>query len=54
MFLAGLLTAKPAGVQIDAFLTPSVSDAPYFGFDAETSAISGFDVGAWATLNPGF
>jgi hypothetical protein len=53
MFLAGLLTPKPAGVQIDTFMTPSVPATPYFGFDVENSAISGWDTGAWGTLNPG-
>jgi hypothetical protein len=53
MFLNGLLTPKPAGVQVAAFVTPSVLATPYFGFDVQNSAISGWDTGAWGTLNPG-
>lgn len=47
LFKGGYLSIKPAGVMIDAFLTPTVPDTPYFGFDVENSAIAGFDVGAW-------
>lgn len=47
LFRGGYLNIKPAGVKIDAYLTPSVPDIPYFGFDVENDAISGFDVGAW-------
>lgn len=49
----GYLDVKPAGVTIDAYITPSVPNAPFFGFDVENSTISGFDVGGWATLAPG-
>lgn len=47
LFTGGYLSVDPAGVQIDAFFTPAVADTPYFGFDVENSAISGFDVGAF-------
>lgn len=47
LFTGGYLNIKPAGVHIDAFYTPTVQDAPYFGFDVENSSIAGFDVGAW-------
>jgi hypothetical protein len=53
LFLAGYYSPKPAGVQIDFLATPSVAATPYFGFDAQNTSISGFDAGAWATLNPG-
>lgn len=46
----GYLTLKPAGVHINGYYAPTVPGAPFFGFDSETSAISGFDVGAWGAL----
>jgi hypothetical protein len=51
LFTQGYLSLKPSGVQIDAFMTPSVPSTPYFGFDAQNSSVSGFDVGAWGNLN---
>lgn len=50
LFRGGYLNIKPAGVKIDAYLTPTVQNAPYFGFDVENSSISGFDVGAWGSI----
>lgn len=50
LFQGGYLNLKPAGVKIDAYLTPTVSNAPYFGFDVENNSISGFDVGAWGNI----
>lgn len=47
LFKGGYLNVKPAGVKIDAYLTPSVPSTPYFGFDVENASISGFDSGAW-------
>lgn len=47
LFRGGYLNLKPAGVKIDAYMTPSVSNAPFFGFDVENNSIAGFDVGAW-------
>lgn len=49
LFTGGYLDLRPAGVLIDSYLTPSVDGAPFFGFDAENSAIAGYDVGAFAT-----
>ena len=51
LFTGGYLNIKPAGVKIDAFVTPTVPDTPYFGFDVENTSISGFDVGAWGLLS---
>lgn len=48
----GYLSIKPAGVGITYYVFPSVP-GPIFGFDLETPVISGFDVGAWATLFTG-
>lgn len=47
-----LLSLRPAGVLIDAYVIPSIPDTPLFGFDVEDSAISGFDVGSIATILP--
>lgn len=49
----GYLDVKPAGVRIDGYVTQSVAGKPLFGFDAENSTISGWDVGAWATITGG-
>lgn len=51
LFKGGYLNIKPATVKIDAYLTPTVLGAPYFGFDVENSSISGFDVGAWGNAS---
>lgn len=50
LFRQGYLDLKPEGVKIDAYLTPSVPDIPYFGFGVENSSISGFGVGAWGLI----
>ena len=50
LFQGGLLSMKPDGVHVDNYLVPSVPNTPYFGFDVENSAISGFDVGQWGIL----
>jgi hypothetical protein len=47
LFTGGFLNLRPAGVGINNYYLPSVPDSPVFGFDVETSAISGFDVGGW-------
>lgn len=51
LFTGGYLNNRPAGVQVDAYMMPSVDDTPYFGFDVENDSIAGFDVGAWGILN---
>ena len=48
LFLGGYLNLIPAGVGIGYHFVPSLPGVPVFGFDAENSSISGFDVGAWA------
>ena len=50
LFTGGYLSMKPEGVMIDAYMTPTVPNNPYFGFDVENSNISGFDVGAWGAV----
>jgi hypothetical protein len=54
LYLAGYFSPKPAGVQVDYLMTPSVAATPYFGFDVQNTHIAGFDTGAWGVLNPGF
>lgn len=49
LFSGGYLNLKPAGVQVDAYFTPSTPDTPYFGFGLANPSISGFGAGAWAT-----
>lgn len=53
LFTGGYLNLKPSTVKIDFYMTPTVANVPYFGFDVENAAISGFDGGAWAALTPG-
>jgi len=49
LFATNVLAIKPDGVRINNFWIPSVPwPTPFFGFDVENSAVSGFDVGAWA------
>lgn len=43
----GSLILVPAGVMISGYFTPSVPEAPMFGFDLENAMISGWDTGAW-------
>lgn len=51
LLTGGYLNLKPAGVMVDSYVTPSVPDTPFFGFDAQNDSVSGFDTGAWGTLN---
>lgn len=51
LFSGGYFDLRPAGVLIEGYLYPS-ANAPFFGFDVENSAISGFDVGAWGVSSP--
>lgn len=51
LFRGGYLNIRPAGVQIDAYLTPTVPSVPFFGFDVQNSSISGFDTGAWGNAS---
>lgn len=44
----GYFLLRPAGVLIIGYFEPSIPGSPIFGFDVESSTISGFDVGAWA------
>lgn len=53
LFVNGLLNIKPAGVRIDAFVTPSVPDAPYFGWGIDGPGIAGWGTGAWGVFAPG-
>lgn len=48
LLAAGEIDLKPVGVLVNYF-APSVWGDPLFGLDSETSAISGMDVGAWAS-----
>lgn len=51
LFTGGYLNLRPSGVQLDTHYTPGAPGAPYFGLDAETSVISGLDVGAFGVPN---
>ena len=53
LFTGNYLDVVPMGVGLLGYIEPSVAGAPVFGFDAENSTISGFDVGAWATITQG-
>jgi hypothetical protein len=47
LITGGYLTLKPCGVGVVGYVAPSVEDAPFFGWDVENGAISGWDTGAW-------
>lgn len=51
LITGGYLNLKPAGVKVDAYFTPTVPNAPYFGFDAQNDSIAGFDTGAWGRVS---
>jgi hypothetical protein len=48
LIVSGYFNLRPAGVRIVGYYQPSVPNIPVFGLDAETSLISGLDVGALA------
>jgi len=52
LLTGGYIVLRPAGVQISAYMAPSVADTPYFGFDYENNTVAGFDYGAWGTILP--
>jgi Protein of unknown function (DUF2612) len=52
LLTGGYLSLKPCGVRIRGYMELTVPEVPYFGFDVETQAISGFDVGCWGQLLP--
>ena len=43
---SGLVVPCPSGVMMNYFVT-SINNTPLFGFDIESSYISGWDVGSW-------
>jgi hypothetical protein len=49
----GFLGLRPAGVRINYYVTPTVADTPYFGFDVVNGTVAGFDEGAWGKASPG-
>jgi hypothetical protein len=46
LFLSGQLGFKPAAVRVVRLITSELG-SPLFGFDASSSSVAGFDVGAW-------
>jgi hypothetical protein len=50
LFTGGYLSLKPAGVRISYYVLPTVDSAPFFGLDAHSDGISGFDVGGFSEL----
>lgn len=48
LLTGGYLALKPSGVRIVDYFVPTIPGAPFFGFDAMTDAIQGFDTGSWA------
>lgn len=49
LFKGGFLGLKPAGVRVDNYFTPTIANAPYFGWNVENPGISGWGVGAWGS-----
>ncbi len=50
LFTGGHLTLKPATVRVAAYLTPTIPEAPFFGFDMDNEFVAGFDEGAWGAM----
>jgi Protein of unknown function (DUF2612) len=53
LFTSGYFNLKPAGVHIDKYYLPPVSNVPYFGFGVENDNIAGWGVGYWGVTAPG-
>lgn len=53
LFTGGYFNLKPAGVRIDKYYLPPVSNVPYFGWGVENENISGWGVGYWGVTAPG-
>lgn len=49
LLTGGYLSLRAAGVSITGYVTPSIIDTPFFGFDAQNDVIAGFDTGSWET-----
>jgi hypothetical protein len=49
LLISGKLNIKPIGVRIKSYFAPTNPGA-LFGFDINSSLISGFDSGSWATI----
>jgi len=49
LLAGGYIPLKPEGVRVNYTIVTSVDGEPLFGFDVQSSLISGFDVGAWGT-----
>lgn len=47
----GYLPLKPEGVRIEGYITP-VDANPFFGWDADTDFLTGWDVGSWGIETP--
>lgn len=50
ILFGGYIPLKPEGVRV-IYLITTVNATPLFGFDAENSHVSGFDVGSWGGLS---
>lgn len=49
LFTGGFLDLRPCGVRLNGYIVPT-DEGPFFGFDADSDALGGFDVGSWATF----
>lgn len=50
LLLTGQLELRPAGVRIAGYVFETVAGAPFFGFDADTASVAGFDDAAWGDI----
>jgi hypothetical protein len=53
LFTGGYFDLRPAGVRMDKYYLPPVSNVPYFGFGVENASIAGWGVGYWGDTAPG-
>ena len=49
LLTGGYIPLKPEGVRVSYYAITTTA-APLFGFDAQSSALAGFDTGAWASI----
>jgi Protein of unknown function (DUF2612) len=52
LFSSGHMDLKPEGVELISYIYQYAPNIPFFGFDAVSDAIAGWDEGSWGTLVP--
>lgn len=50
LFTTGQMDLRPEGVELISYIFQHTPEEPFFGFDADSDAINGWDDGAWGIL----